>query len=73
MVKYMHRELKLVENGVEVAAFFSDHNDHNDHNGSGLEKDLMAFVNKVERKKQMNLKKVFYELLVKEVFHFGGA
>jgi len=66
----MHREIILRENGHDLMTYYSD---HNDTNGSMLEKDLMGFVNKIERKQQMNLKKIFYELLVKEVFHFGGG
>lgn len=56
----MHRDIKLIENGVEVAIFGSD---HNDHNGSMLESDLINFINKVQKKKQSISKTFFMELI----------
>ncbi len=45
----MYRKLTLVENGIEVAAWY---NEHNDHNGSGLSEDMEQFITKIENKKQ---------------------
>ncbi len=51
----MHRELKLVENGITIASYYSDHNDHE----NTLNQDMEKFMSKIKTKQAGNFDWVF--------------
>ncbi len=46
----MHRELKLTENGIVIASYYSDHNDHE----NTLNQDMEKFMSKIKAKQAGN-------------------
>lgn len=69
----MHRELILRENGVTVAVYYSDHNDHQE---DMLQKDMMAFMEKIKEKQNGNNKwdwKAELNKAFKESFPYLGG
>lgn len=51
----MHRELKLVENGIIIATYYSDHNDHD----NTLNQDMEKFMFKIKAKQAGNFNWTF--------------
>lgn len=51
----MHRELKLVENGITIATYYSDHNDHD----NTLNQDMEKFMSKIKAKQAGNFDWIF--------------